>query len=186
MPEPTTSLPAEMTPAVREMLRAGLEQAVPFNVHNDIRICQVADTYGEAELPDAAHLKNHIGTQHGGALFAVAEAAAGAAYVGAFARHLEHIRMNAQEVHVTYKRWATGLITARSVMPSDAHTFLDALDRDGHVDLTMPCQLYDAQQAIVAEMTFRFYLKRIQHTSSEIPTSHDHLRTVKRDASPPT
>jgi acyl-coenzyme A thioesterase PaaI-like protein len=156
------SQPTELTPSTRELLRSGLQHAVPFNLHNEIRIREVAAGYGEAELPEAEHLKNHIGTQHGGALFAVAEAAAGAAYIGAFASHLEHIRMNAQEAHITYKHWATGPITARSTLAIDPTELLDTLHNDGHVDLSMSCKLYDAQQTLVAEITFRFYLKQVR------------------------
>lgn len=144
-----------------ELLRSGLEQAVPFNLHNHVRIREVGAGRGTAELPDAEHLKNHLGTQHGGALFAVAEAAAGAAYVGAFSDHLADIRMNAQEAHITYIRWARGPITARSSLACQPREILDALDAHGHVDLSMASALYDAAENLVAEMTFRFRLKRL-------------------------
>jgi acyl-coenzyme A thioesterase PaaI-like protein len=84
-----------------------------------VRIIEVATGYGMVELPDAAHLLNHLDTQHGGALFAVGEAAAGAAYVGTFYPYLGEIRMNAQEAHVTYQRWAKGPIVARSDFEQD-------------------------------------------------------------------
>jgi acyl-coenzyme A thioesterase PaaI-like protein len=132
---------------------------VPFNLHNDVRIKEVSPRCGVAELPDAEHLKNHLGTQHGGALFAAAEAAAGAAYVGAFSEHLTEIRMNAQEAHITYIRWAKGAITARSILKQRRRDVLDALRADGRIDLPMACTLYDAENRVVAEMTFRFHLK---------------------------
>jgi acyl-coenzyme A thioesterase PaaI-like protein len=144
---------------LKEQLRTGLQEAIPFNVHNEVRICEVADGYGVAELPDAEHLKNHLGTQHGGALFAVAEAAAGAAYIGSFVEHLATIRMNAQEAHIAYIHWARGPITARSVLEQSPKELLDALNTTGHVDFTMSCGLEDANQQSVAEMTFRFRLQ---------------------------
>lgn len=148
---------------MHELLRSGLEQAVPFNLHNGVRIVEVSARCGTAELPDAEHLKNHLGTQHGGALFAVAEAAAGAAYIGAFSEQLTEIRMNAQEAHITYIRWAKGKITARSSLEQKPQEILDALRTDGCIDLPMSCTLYDANNRVVAEMTFRFHLKQIAH-----------------------
>jgi len=155
-----------LSPDIREVLRAALEQAVPFNLHNAVRIREVAAGSGVAELPDAEHLKNHLGTQHGGALFAVAEAAAGAAYIGAFVEHLADIRMNAQEAHITYMRWAKGPITARSSLKRQPHEILQALQRRGRVELHMSCILYDRSGSVVAEMTFRFHLKQIKHTTN--------------------
>ncbi len=73
-----------LDPGLGELLRSGLEHAVPLNVHNAVRISEISVRRGIAQLPDAEHLKNRLGTQHGGALFAAGEAAAGAAYVGAF------------------------------------------------------------------------------------------------------
>jgi acyl-coenzyme A thioesterase PaaI-like protein len=145
---------------VHELARSGLEQAVPFNLHNNVRIIEVGTTYGVAEIPDAPHLKNHLGTQHGAALFAVAEAAAGAAYVGAFLEQLQHIRMNAQEAHITYIHWAQGPITARSTLTQSPQQALQALQQNGRTDLTIPCDLLDTQQTKIAHITFRFHLKQ--------------------------
>jgi acyl-coenzyme A thioesterase PaaI-like protein len=150
-----------LSPEMRELLRDGLEQAVPFNLHNNIRISEVAVGRGIAELPDVEHLRNHLGTQHGGALFAAGEAAAGAAYIGAFSEHLAEIRMNAQEVHITYVRWARGRITAKSRLTDQPHDILSALREAGRVDLSMPCTLHDTHDHVVAEMTFRFHLKHV-------------------------
>lgn len=146
-----------------ELLRAGLEQAIPFNVHNEVHVSEVAPGRGVAELPDAAHLQNHLGTQHGGALFAAGEAAAGAAYVGAFCDHLADIRMNAQEVHISYIRWAKGPITARSSLEQRPQEVLAQLHENGRVDLPMTCTLYDSSDRVVARMSFRFHLKYICH-----------------------
>ncbi len=102
---------------IHELARSGLEQAVPFNLHNNVSILEVGTTYGVAEIPDAPHLKNHLGTQHGAALFAVAEAAAGTAYAGAF---LEQLR----------GRWDPERASARPVDLEDIAA-LTALDVEG-------------------------------------------------------
>jgi uncharacterized protein (TIGR00369 family) len=151
---------------LKEHLRAGLERAIPFNAHNHVRIREVADGYGVAELPDSEHLKNHLGSQHGGALFAVAEAAAGAAYIGSFVDHIATIRMNAQEAHITYMRWARGPITARCVIERSPREILEVLYATGHVDLTMSCGLADSSRRAVGEMSFRFRLTLLSRSES--------------------
>lgn len=167
--EPTALATAPLSSELKEQLRAGLQDAIPFNVHNDVRICEVAAGYGVAELPDAEHLKNHLGTQHGGALFAVAEAAAGAAYIGSFVEHLATIRMNAQEANISYIHWAQGPITARSTLEQNPKELLDALHTHGRAELTMTCGLEDSSRQAVAAMTFRFRLRLL--TNQEPPAS---------------
>jgi acyl-coenzyme A thioesterase PaaI-like protein len=177
LPRTTVSpLPGGVLPShIAEMLRDGLQQAIPFNLHNAVQIQEVGVGYGVASIPDAEHLKNHLGTQHGAALFAVAEAAAGAAYIGAFMDHLGEIRMNAQEVHITYLRWAKGPITARSRLGRAPQEILELLHSDGSLDLQMPSELLDRDGRVVSQMSFRFYLKLVQPS---LPP--DAARTVPR------
>lgn len=158
-----------LSPEMCELLRDGLERAIPFNLHNNIRISEVAVGHGTAELPDAEHLMNHLGTQHGGALFAAGEAAAGAAYIGAFSEHLAEIRMNAQEVHINYVRWARGPIIAKSSLTDQPRDILSTLRETGRVDLSMPCTLHDTNDRVVAEMIFRFHLKHVAPTQNSAP-----------------
>jgi acyl-coenzyme A thioesterase PaaI-like protein len=159
--DPPTRPAARFSPEIAELLRSGLECAIPFNVHNAVRIREVAAGHGVAELPELDRLKNHLGTQHGGALFAVAEAAAGAAYLGAFAEHVSRIRMNAQEAHIVYLRWARGPITAHCKLEDDSGEILRALHDHEHTELAMRSELHDTNGTTVAEITFRFRLQTL-------------------------
>ena len=58
-----------------EAVRAGYEQAIPFNQHVGLEMVEVGDGVGVVRLPEGDHLLNHVGSQHAGALFAAGEAA---------------------------------------------------------------------------------------------------------------
>jgi acyl-coenzyme A thioesterase PaaI-like protein len=149
------------------MLREGIETGVPFNVHNDVRVGAIDYGRGEASLPDAPHLRNHLGTVHGAALFAVGEAAAGAALLSTFAKHLGRLRLNAQAADITYLSWARGVITARSVLSADVEHLLGQLRERGRAELRVEAALFDDDDAKVAEMTFRFHLRWSDRIAAE-------------------
>jgi acyl-coenzyme A thioesterase PaaI-like protein len=156
---------------VAELLRDGLIQAIPFNVHNEGSIQEIGVGYGVATIPDAEHLKNHLGTQHGIALCAVAEAAAGAACLGAFVDHLGEIRINLQEIKMTYQRWARGRITAKSQLSDSPQAILALLRRRGRFELHLATRLLDSNGEQVAEGSVRFLLKE---TGAKVwPTPRD-------------
>ena len=74
-----------------ETVRAGLEQAIPYNRHVGLEVLEVGDGTAIVRLPEADVLKNHVGSQHAGALFSAGEAASGGAFVGSFAERLGEI-----------------------------------------------------------------------------------------------
>ena len=61
-----------------EALRAGLQAAIPYNNHVGLEYVEVATGKGVVRLPDAENLKNHVGSQHAGALFSPARPPPGA------------------------------------------------------------------------------------------------------------
>jgi acyl-coenzyme A thioesterase PaaI-like protein len=95
-----------------EALRAGLGQVVPFNTRVGLQVLDVSDGTARVRLPDAAHLLNHVESQHAAALFAAGEAASGAAVVGAFARHLGTVTPLARSADIRYLKIAHGSIIA--------------------------------------------------------------------------
>jgi acyl-coenzyme A thioesterase PaaI-like protein len=54
------------------------EAGVPFSSHVGVVVESSDATAGTARLDPAAHVLNHVGSLHGGAVFSVAAAAAGA------------------------------------------------------------------------------------------------------------
>src|ERR1700684_3420829 len=90
----------------------GLNQAIPFNVHLGLQTITVAPDHGVVSLPAEAHLHNHVGSQHAGALFSAGEAASGAAFVGAFLDIMGEITPLAESAQIAYKKLAKGEIIA--------------------------------------------------------------------------
>jgi acyl-coenzyme A thioesterase PaaI-like protein len=83
-----------------EALKAGLQQAIPFNNHIGLEVAEVGDGRGVVLLPDSEALHNHVGSQHAGALFSAGEAASGAAFVGAFAERMAGITPLARSARI--------------------------------------------------------------------------------------
>src|ERR1700761_3444157 len=68
-----------------DAIAKGMALAVPYIGHMGIEVTELSEGEATALLPDRPELHNHVGSQHAGALFGVAETASGAAFVGAFA-----------------------------------------------------------------------------------------------------
>ena len=117
-----------------EAVRAGLQQAIPFNNHVGLEVAEVGDGRGVVRLPAADHLKNHVGSQHAGALFAAAEAASGGAFVGAFAEHMAGITPLARSAEISYLKLARGPITATATLARDRAELVERLEDEGRVE----------------------------------------------------
>jgi acyl-coenzyme A thioesterase PaaI-like protein len=143
-----------------EAIRGGLQQAVPFNAHLGLEVSDVGPGTGVVRLPDRDQLRNHVGSQHAGALFAAGEAASGAAFVGGFAERLGDITPLAQSADITYRKLARGVITARGTLDTAAQDLLNELDEEGQVRFCVDVALEDAHGELVAEMTVNWTVKR--------------------------
>src|SRR3979490_939447 len=116
-----------------ELMRAGLEQAVPFNQHLGLEVAELAVGRGVVRLPDEGLLRNPLGSQHASALFAAGEAASAAAFIAALVEPLDEVSPLAESAEITYKKIARGPITATGVLAADPGALLDELARDGQV-----------------------------------------------------
>jgi acyl-coenzyme A thioesterase PaaI-like protein len=116
-----------------DAIRAGLEQAVPFNGYLGLQVTEVAPGRGVVVLPDRDDLRNHVGSQHAGALFSAGEAASGAAFVGAFAERLSELTPLAASAEISYRKIAKGPITATGSLAEDRDALLARIDADGSV-----------------------------------------------------
>ena len=142
-----------------EAVRAGLEQAIPFNVHVGLQVGEVERGRGVVTLPDRDETRNHVGSQHAGALFSAGEAASGAAFVGAFAERMGDLTPLAESAEIAYKKIARGVITATGTLGEDADELLGKLDADGRLRFPIAVEMTDADGTVVAEMTVRWYVK---------------------------
>ena len=142
-----------------EAVRSGLQQAIPFNSHVGLDFVEVADGRGVVRLPDAGHLKNHVGSQHAGALFAAGEAASGGAFVGAFAEHMGGITPLARGAQISYLKLARGAITATASLSAEKGDLLDRLGSEGRVEFPVTVELTDEEGTKVAEMAVDWHVR---------------------------
>jgi acyl-coenzyme A thioesterase PaaI-like protein len=142
-----------------EALRAGLGQAIPFNLHLGLEVVEVGPGVGVVRLPEDQRLVNHVGSQHAGGLFSAAEAASGAAFVGTFAERLGEITPLARRAAIEYLKLARGPISATGRL-TDADAKLAVLDADGVVEFPVEVELADGEGTIVARMTVDWHVRK--------------------------
>jgi acyl-coenzyme A thioesterase PaaI-like protein len=143
-----------------EAVRAGLEQAIPFNKHLGLKVVAVADGSGSVCLPDDPALLNHVGSQHAGGLFSAAEAASGAAFVGAFAERMGEITPLAKAAQINYLKLAKGPIVATGTLSEDKAALLERLDADGRVEFTIDVSLKDADDVEVSTVAVDWHVRK--------------------------
>jgi uncharacterized protein (TIGR00369 family) len=142
-----------------ELIAKSMGTAVPYIGHMGIEVTAMEEGAATALLPDRPELHNHVGSQHAGALFGVAETASGAAFVGAFAARMGDVTPLARSAEIAYLKVARGPIEARAKlgMPAaDAHA---ALDADGRVDFAVEVEMTDAEGNTVATATVNWNVR---------------------------
>jgi uncharacterized protein (TIGR00369 family) len=142
-----------------EAIAAGMSQAVPFAGYLGLEITDIADGEASVVLPERAELTNHVGSQHAGSLFTVAENASGAAFVGAFVERMGEITPLARGAEIAYEKIAKGPITATAKLGIDKGEALSTLDRDGKVEFPCEVVLDDAKGNQVASATIRWHVR---------------------------
>lgn len=149
------------TPGVEDFdfIRETLGSIVPFAHHVGVRLDTVGDGNASASLPDEAFTKNHVGTQHAGALFTVAEAASGAAMAGALAPIVAEALSVVKTSSCRFLAPARGPITAMAMTRSDGADARADYELVGRTALTVEVTLRDAEEKPVAEMTFEWVVR---------------------------
>jgi uncharacterized protein (TIGR00369 family) len=142
-----------------DAIAAGMTQAVPFAGHLGLEITSVAEGEAVVVLPERQELTNHVGSQHAGALFTVAETASGAAFVGAFAERMGDVTPLARSAEIAYEKIAKGPITATAELAMPKDEALATLDADGKVEFPCEVVLTDAAGTQVATATIRWHVR---------------------------
>lgn len=135
---------------MREAILEHLRTAVPFAAHVGIDLLSVGNGEGKAQLVEASHGLNHVGTHHAGALFTLSEAASGAAMAGALAPVLMQVMPLASTARIDFRKPARGLITAVAKVDGDPQACLLALQETGKVTFKVDVTLTDEQGVVVA------------------------------------
>ncbi|HEY4778124.1 MAG TPA: DUF4442 domain-containing protein [Solirubrobacterales bacterium] len=142
-----------------DAIAKGMTQAVPFAGFLGVEVTSLAEGEATALLPERDELKNHVGSQHAGALFSVAETASGAAFVGAFAERMGDVTPLAREAEIAYEKIAKGPIEARATLGMPREEALATLDREGKVEFPCEVVLSDADGNRVATATVGWHVR---------------------------
>jgi uncharacterized protein (TIGR00369 family) len=136
-----------------DLIAKSMPAAVPYISHLGVEVTAMEEGAATALLPDRPELKNHVGSQHAGALFGVAETASGAAFVGAFAARMGDVTPLARSAQIAYVKVARGPIEAKAKLGTPAAEALATLDADGRVDFPVEVEMVDAEGDTVATAT---------------------------------
>src|SRR3954447_13714604 len=127
-----------------DAIAKGMTMAIPFAGHLGITVTAMAEGEAVALLPERGELQNHVGSQHAGALFTVAETASGAAFVGAFAERMAEITPLARSADISYEKIAAGPITARAKLGISVAKAHETLDADRKIEFPCDVELTNA------------------------------------------
>src|SRR5262245_38996124 len=122
-----------------EAIAKGMAMAVPFIEFLDLEIKELTPGAATVRLPERPELTNHVGSQHAGALFTLAEVASGAAFVGAFAGRMSEVVPLVRNAEIVYEKKANGPIEAAGRLGIPQAEALAKLDAEGRVEF--PCQV---------------------------------------------
>jgi uncharacterized protein (TIGR00369 family) len=150
-----------------DAIAQGMTQAVPFAGFLGVEVTSVGVGEAVARLPERPELTNHVGSQHAGALFTVAETASGAAFVGAFAERMGDVTPLARSADISYEKIAKGPIDASAKLGVDPAAALATLDAEGKVVFPCEVELNDADGQRVATAVVQWHVRLNKPTESE-------------------
>jgi len=150
-----------------ELIAQGMNEAVPFVKHLGLEVVEISPGEATVRMPERPELTNHVGSQHAGALFTLAETASGAAFVGAFAERLADVTPLARAAEISYERIARGPIDAAAKLGVPAAEALSTLDAEGKVVFPCEIELATAEGERVATATVQWHVRLKQPASPE-------------------
>jgi len=150
-----------------ELIAQGMNEAVPFVKHLGLEVLEISTGEATVRMPERTELTNHVGSQHAGALFTLAETASGAAFVGAFAERLGDVTPLARAAEISYERIARGPIDAAAKLGVPAAEALSTLDAEGKVVFPCEIDLTDAAGERVATATVQWHVRLKQPAAPE-------------------
>src|SRR5215211_4713223 len=141
-----------------DLIRKQLSHSVPFARHAGVEIDSVEKGRATAHLPFRPEGLNHIGTQHAAALFALGEAASGAAMAGAFAPIMLEIRPVAADAVIKYLAVAKGPVRAEARVKGNADQLVAAVKTDGKSVFQVAVDMTGEDGTKIVEMTVDWHV----------------------------
>ena len=145
---------------VYDRIKQQMMDTLPFVRLLGISIDDIGAGTSKVSMPEDPKLNNHLGTQHAGALFTLAETASGAAMAGGFAELILGLRPVAKESRIQYQMVARGATRAEGRVPGDLAALKAQLAQDGKVAFPVAVDIFDAEGTLAAQVTVDWYLSQ--------------------------
>ena len=145
---------------VYDRIKQQMMDTLPFVRLLGISIDDIGAGTSKVSMPDDPRLHNHLGTQHAGALFTLAETASGAAMAGGFAELILGLRPVAKESRIAYQKLARGATRAEGRVPGDLAALKAQLAQDGKVAFPVAVDIFDSEGTLAAQVTVDWYLSQ--------------------------
>lgn len=145
---------------VYDRIKQQMMDTLPFVRLLGISIDEIGAGTSKVSMPDDPKLHNHLGTQHAGALFTLAETASGAAMAGGFAELILGLRPVAKESRIAYQKLARGATRAEGRVPGDLAALKAQLAQDGKVAFPVEVDIFDSEGTLAAQVTVDWYLSQ--------------------------
>jgi acyl-coenzyme A thioesterase PaaI-like protein len=139
---------------------APLRNTVPFHDHAQIEILDAPRGQGRARIPDIAELRNHLGTVHGGMLFAVGEVTAAAAMMRLLGADMTRVRAITRKATVEYLKPARGAISGTGEVGMTRDEIFLALELQPSLNVPISVALSDAAGVVVAKLQVDWFVGR--------------------------
>jgi acyl-coenzyme A thioesterase PaaI-like protein len=143
-----------------EAIAKVLEEVTPANKHLGVSYQHVGPEQVNCRLADDERLRNHVGSQHAAAIFAVGEAAAGGAFVASFGPRMAAINFVAREATINYTKIARGPLEAAARLELSPDAVLAEVDEKGKTRTAVEVAIADANGERVAEMRVTYSVRR--------------------------
>ena len=145
---------------VYDRIKQQMMDTLPFVRLLGISIDDIGAGTSKVSMPEDPRLNNHLGTQHAGALFTLAETASGAAMAGGFAELILGLRPVAKESRIQYQKLARGATRAEGRVPGDLAALKAQLAQDGKVAFPVAVDIFDSEGTLAAQVTVDWYLSQ--------------------------
>lgn len=142
-----------------EQIKTRAIEGVPFAKFAGVQIDTVSQGASTARLVERPELTNHIGTMHAAALFALGEAASGAAMAGTLGILIMKAKPVASEASIKYLKLAKGTITALAKTDADANALVQKLQADGKIRFDVLVDLNNESNETVAQMKVEWHIR---------------------------
>lgn len=143
---------------VYEKIRQQMMSSLPLVNLLGIKIEEIGAGTASVVMPADPKINNHLGSQHAGAVFTLAETASGAAMAGGFAELIMELRPVAKQATIQYLKVLQGSTNAKARVDGDVAALKQTLQEQGKVAFPVQVEIFDAEGTLVAQVQVEWYL----------------------------